>query len=97
VKTRCVASRQSGSSCVKDGPPRKTLWTHRPRSRPTSGSTRARPPLAEVAFALAAQDGSPLAGRLELLERAATQVLARRPDADAHDVLWAEAQLAMHG
>ena len=56
----------------------------------------ARPSLAEVALALAAQDGSPLADRPELLERAATQVLASHPDADADDVLlWAEAQLAV--
>ena len=56
---------------------------------------QARPSLAEVALALAAQDGSPLAEHPELLERAATQVLARRPDAEADDVLlWAEAQLA---
>jgi hypothetical protein len=55
----------------------------------------ARPSLAEVALALAAQDGSPLAERPELLEHAATQVLARHPDAEADDVLlWAEAQLA---
>jgi hypothetical protein len=57
---------------------------------------RARPSLAEVALALAAQDGSLLADRPDLLERAATQVLASHPDADADDVLlWAEAQLAM--
>ncbi len=56
----------------------------------------ARPSLAEVALALAAQDGSPLADRPELLERAAAQVLASHPDADADDVLlWAEAQLAV--
>jgi len=54
-----------------------------------------RPSLVEVALALAAQDGSPLAQRPDLLERAAAQVLARRPDADADDVLlWAEAQEA---
>ncbi len=57
----------------------------------------ARPSLAEVALALAAQDGSTLAERPELLERAAAQVLARHPDADADDVLlWAEAQAAVH-
>ncbi len=57
----------------------------------------ARPSLAEVALALAAQDGSPLAERPELLEHAAEQLLARHPDADADDVLlWAEAQLAAH-
>jgi hypothetical protein len=54
----------------------------------------ARPSLAEVALALAAQDGSPLADHPELVERAAAQVVERRPDADADDVLfWAEAQL----
>jgi hypothetical protein len=57
--------------------------------------SHARPSLAEVALALAAQDGSPLAERPDLLERAAAQVLARHPDAGADDVLlWAEAQLA---
>jgi len=56
-----------------------------------------RPSLAEVALALAAQDGSPLADHPELLERAAAQVVARHPDADADDVLlWAEAQAAVH-
>ena len=53
----------------------------------------ARPTLAEVALALAAQDGSPLAARRDLLEQAAAEVRARHPDADADDVLlWAEAQ-----
>jgi hypothetical protein len=57
----------------------------------------ARPSLAEVALALAAQDGSPLANRPELLARAAADVVQRRPDATADDVLlWAEAQLAAH-
>ncbi|HSL56783.1 MAG TPA: hypothetical protein VK866_02975 [Acidimicrobiales bacterium] len=56
----------------------------------------ARPSLAEVARALAAQDGSPLADRPDLIESAAVAVLARHPDADADDVLlWAEAQLAV--
>jgi hypothetical protein len=55
----------------------------------------ARPSLAAVALALAAQDGSPLADRPDLLERAAVEVVERRPDPDADDVLlWAEAQLA---
>ncbi len=55
----------------------------------------ARPSLAEVALALAAQDGSPLADRPELLQRAAEEVVVRRPHADAEDVLlWAEAQQA---
>lgn len=55
----------------------------------------ARPTLAEVAQALAAQDGSPLANQPQLLEQAAAEVLARHPEADADDVLlWAEAQQA---
>ena len=55
----------------------------------------ARPSPAQVALALASQDGSELADRPELIERDASQVLARHPDADADDVLlWAEAQLA---
>jgi hypothetical protein len=59
-------------------------YTQHPATRPT---------LAEVALALAAQDGSTLADRPELLEQAAAQVLARHPGADADDVLlWAEAQ-----
>ncbi|MGH9277125.1 MAG: hypothetical protein ACRD12_03310 [Acidimicrobiales bacterium] len=54
---------------------------------------KARPSLAEVALALAAQDGSSLARRPDVIERAAADVVARRPDADADDVLlWAEAQ-----
>lgn len=56
----------------------------------------ARPTLAEVALALAAQDGSPLADRPDLLAAAASAVIERHPDADADDVLlWAEAQLAV--
>lgn len=55
-----------------------------------------KPGLAEVALALAAQDGSPLADRPELIESAAEAVVARRADADADDVLlWAEAQMAV--
>ena len=55
----------------------------------------ARPTLAEVALALAAQDRSPLANRPDLVEHAAAEVLARHPGADADDVLlWAEAQQA---
>jgi hypothetical protein len=58
----------------------------------------AQPTLAEVAHALAIQDGSPLAERPDLLAAAATAVLERRPNADADDVLlWAEAQLAVLG
>lgn len=56
----------------------------------------AKPSLVEVALALAEQDGSPLAGRLDLLTAAADAVVVRRPDADGDDVLlWAEAQLAL--
>lgn len=56
----------------------------------------ARPSLAEIAHALATQDGSPLAERPDLLTAAAAAVVERHPDADADDVLlWAEAQLAM--
>lgn len=55
-----------------------------------------RPSLAEIAHALAVQDGSPLAERPDLIASAASAVVARRPDADADDVLlWAEAQLAV--
>lgn len=51
------------------------------------------PSLAEVALALAAQDGSPLAERPDLITDAAAAVAAQRADADADDVLlWAEAQ-----
>lgn len=54
-----------------------------------------RPSLAEVALALAAQDGSPLAHRPDLVEQAAAEVVTRHPNADADDVLlWAEAQQA---
>lgn len=56
----------------------------------------ARPTLAEMALALAAQDGSPLAACPEVVERAAADVVTRRPGADADDVLlWAEAQQAV--
>jgi len=55
-----------------------------------------RPTLAEVAQALARQNGSPLAARPEVIEAAARAVTARHPNADADDVLlWAEAQLEM--
>lgn len=55
----------------------------------------AQPTLAEIALALAAQDRSPLADRPEFIERAAADVVAHRPRADADDVLlWAEAQQA---
>jgi len=55
-----------------------------------------RPSLAEIAQALAQQDGSPLASRPELIQAAARAVSTRHSNADADDVLlWAEAQLAM--
>lgn len=61
-------------------------YAHHPDARPT---------LAEVALALAAQDGSPLAAMPDAIVAAANAVVARHPDADADDVLlWAEAQLA---
>jgi hypothetical protein len=57
----------------------------------------ARPTLAEVALALAAQDRSPLADHPDVIERAAADVIVRHPGADADDVLlWAEAQQALH-
>jgi len=53
----------------------------------------ARSSLAEVALALAEQTGSPIAQHPAALAFATEQLLARHPDADAHDVLlWAEAQ-----
>ncbi|HET9256896.1 MAG TPA: hypothetical protein VFO16_17110 [Pseudonocardiaceae bacterium] len=56
----------------------------------------ARPSLAEVALALAAQDRSALADQPHLIERAAAEVAARYPHADADDVLlWAQAQQAL--
>lgn len=55
----------------------------------------ARPSLTEVALALAAQDGSPLADQHEVVVAAAEEVARRHPDAGPDDVLlWAEAQLA---
>ena len=52
-----------------------------------------RPSLVDVATALAEQDGSPFAGRRDLMDRAARQLLERHPDADARDLLlWVEAQ-----
>lgn len=55
----------------------------------------ARPSLAEVAQALAVQDRLSLADDPELIARAAVEVVAHRPNADADDVLlWAAAQRA---
>lgn len=56
----------------------------------------ARPSLAEVALAAAAQDGSPLAEQPALVERAAQEIVALHPYASADDVLlWIEAQQAV--
>lgn len=57
----------------------------------------ARPSLAEVALALAQLEGSPLADRLEIIQRAADEVVAHRPDADADDVLLWTQGLVDHG
>ena len=52
-----------------------------------------RPSLAEVALAVAEIDGNPLADHPDLIERAATEILATHPQATPDDVLlWAEAQ-----
>jgi hypothetical protein len=56
----------------------------------------ARPSLADLAIAAAELDGHPLAGKRAQLRRAAAQIIALHPDADADDVLlWAEAQQAV--
>lgn len=47
----------------------------------------ARPPLTEIATAAAQLDDSPLAHEPDLLRRAAHEVVALKPDADADDVL----------
>ena len=53
----------------------------------------ARPTLGDLAVAAAELDGHPLAAEPEVLRRAAAELVKRRPDADADDVLlWAEAQ-----
>lgn len=46
-----------------------------------------RPSLADLALAAARLDGDPLAGRPDLLARAAREVAALRPDASADDVV----------
>lgn len=51
---------------------------------------QARPELAEVALALAEITHSPLADQRDLVQRAATEIVEVKPDADADDVLvWA--------
>ncbi len=58
----------------------------------------ARPSLAEVALALAAQDGSALVDHPDLVAEAEREVSALDPGADADDVLvWAQARLAGPG
>lgn len=55
-----------------------------------------RPSLGDLAVAAAQLDGHPLAARPEVLRRAAAEIVASHPDADADDVLlWAEAQAAV--
>jgi hypothetical protein len=57
---------------------------------------RARPTLADLAIAAAELDGHPLANEPARLRRAAAQIVALHPDADADAVLlWAEAQEAV--
>ena len=54
------------------------------------------PTLGELAVAAAEMDGNPLAQEPERLHRAAEQIVAVHPEADADDVLlWAEAQRAL--
>ncbi|MHB1584326.1 MAG: hypothetical protein ACYCU7_13810 [Acidimicrobiales bacterium] len=54
----------------------------------------AKPDLAEIALALAELDGRPLAEQPELIRRAAQEVVAVKPSADADDVLLYAAALA---
>jgi hypothetical protein len=53
------------------------------RTSPSASVLGAGLSLGEVALALAAQDGSPLADRPDPLARAAAEATARHPDADA--------------
>lgn len=54
---------------------------------------KAKPSLAELAIAAAELDGNPLVATPEVIRKAAKEIVKRRPDADADDVLlWAEAQ-----
>ena len=53
----------------------------------------ARPGLGEIALALAELEHSPLADQPDLVRRAADEIVAVKPDADAEDVLvWALAR-----
>lgn len=56
-----------------------------------------RPDLHEVALALAALEGDPLAERADLVRRAAAEVVRVKPHADAADVLLWAASLKAHG
>jgi hypothetical protein len=62
-------------------------YTEHPRLRPAAG---------DVAFALAEMDGSDLARRRDLVDRAADELLAVRPDASGDDVLTYALALAAH-
>lgn len=53
-----------------------------------------RPDLAEIALAGAELDGNPLAGRPDLVRRAADEVASLKPDATPDDVLLYAAGLA---
>ena len=75
--------------------PRRSSWRRRSELHHDQ-HPESKPSLAEVALALASQDGSPLADRPTLIAAAADAVVARHPGADADDVLlWAEAQGAV--
>jgi hypothetical protein len=63
-------------------------YDEHPQLRPTAG---------EVALALAEMDGGDLAGRRDLVERAAEELLAVRADASGDDVLTYALALATHG
>src|SRR5690606_5261793 len=55
-----------------------------------------RPAVAEVALALARMDANELADEPELIEQAATELIALRPDATADDVLTYATALRAH-
>lgn len=55
-----------------------------------------RPPVAEVALALARMDASELADQPEIVEQAAEELTAVRPDATADDVLTYATALLAH-
>lgn len=55
-----------------------------------------RPSLADVAYALAVLEHSPLVDRRDLLDQAAAEVVGVKPHADADDVLLWAASLLVH-